>query len=397
MKLFIKILLLFLSCNCLMAQDRSELQKRKKQLLEEIQWSNEVLKQTQKNKDLSFHQLKTLKQKIAIRSQLIRTIQKEVSYIKEEVELSQRQKSLLEQELDSLKIDYAHLIQQAYKSSRHFNRLLFFFSSRDFQQAYKRATYIRQISQYRQFQAQTINKKQADLEKSILVLEKQRKIKQNLIDDKQVEKELLNQEQAQQSVSLAALSEKEKELKKALDEKKKKRKKIQKEIERIIAEELRKTNYASSANRFASTPEAIALSESFSTNKGKFPWPVAKGLVISKFGKQKHPVLTGVTIENNGIEIATESHSACRSIFEGKVSSVLTMPNGIKVIMVRHGEYISVYSNLSEVYVEKGEELSTKDEIGLVYTSKQEGSTVVDFQLWKGSQKLNPQSWLMKK
>ena len=156
-----------------MAQDRSELQKRKKQLIEEIQLSNEVLKQTQKNKNLSFHQLKTLKQKITIRSQLIRTIQKEVSYIKEEIELSQRQKSLLEQELDSLKVDYTYLIQQAYKSSRHFNRLLFLFSSRDFQQAYKRTTYIRQISQYRQFQAQTINKKQTDLEKSILVLKKQ--------------------------------------------------------------------------------------------------------------------------------------------------------------------------------------------------------------------------------
>jgi len=380
-----------------MAQDRSELQKRKKQLLEEIQLSNDVLKQTQKNKDLSLHQLKTLKQKIAIRSQLIRTIQKEVSYIKEEIELSQRQRSLLEQDLDSLKVDYAYLIQQAYKSSRHFNRLLFLFSSRDFQQAYKRATYIRQISQYRQFQAQAINKKQTDLEKSILVLKKQKEIKQNLIDDKRVEKDLLNQEQAQQSVSLAALSEKEKELKKALEEKKKKRKKIQKEIERIIAEELKKTSDSGSANRFASTPEAIALSKSFSTNKGKLPWPVAKGLVISKFGKQKHPILSGVTIENNGIEIATESHSPCRSIFEGKISSILTMPNGIKVIMIRHGEYISVYSNLSEVYVEKGEELSTKEEIGLVYTSKQEGSTVIDFQLWRGSEKLNPQSWLMKK
>ena len=380
-----------------MAQDRPELQKRKKQLLEEIQLSNEVLKQTQKDKDISFHQLKTLKQKIAIRSQLIRTIQKEVGYIKEEIELSQKQKSVLEQELDALKVDYAYLVQQAYKSSRHFNRLLFLFSSRDFQQAYKRATYIRQISQYRQFQAQTINEKQVALEKSIIVLEKQKEIKQNLIDDKRVEYELFNQEQAQQSISLAALSEKEKELKKALEENKKQRKKIQKEIERIIAEELKKANNTGKANSFASTPEAIALSNSFSSNKGVLPWPVAKGLVISKFGKQKHPVLTGVTIENNGIEIATEAHSSCRSIFDGKVSSVLTMPNGTKVVMVRHGAYISVYSNLSEVYIEKGEELSTKEQIGIVYTSKQEGSTVIDFQLWKSSQKLNPQYWLMKK
>jgi septal ring factor EnvC (AmiA/AmiB activator) len=380
-----------------MAQSRSELQKRKKQLLEEIQLSNEVLQQTQKDKDLSYHQLKTLKQKIDIRSQLIRTIQKEVGYIKEEIELSQRQQILLEEELDSLKVEYAYLVKKAYKSSRHFNRILFLFSSSDFQQAYKRLSYIRQISKYRQLQAKEISNKQLELEKSILVLEKQRQIKQNLIDNKRVENELLTQERSQQSVSLAALSQKEKELKKALEVKKKKRKQIQKEIERIIAEELRKTSNSNTAKSFASTPEAIALSNSFTSNKGKLPWPVSKGLVISKFGKQKHPVLSGVTVENNGIEIATEEHSACRTIFEGKVSSVLTMPNGIKVVMVRHGEYISVYSNLSEVYVEKGEELSTKEQIGLVFTSQQEGSTVIDFQLWKGSQKLNPQSWLMRK
>ena len=103
---------------------------------------------------------------------------------------------------------------------------------------------------------------------------------------------------------------------------------------------------------FASTPEAIALSKSFSSNKGRFPWPVAKGLIISKFGKQKHAILKGVNIENNGIEIATEAHSFCRSIFNGLVSSILTMPNGTKAVMIRHGDYISVYSNLSEVYIE---------------------------------------------
>jgi septal ring factor EnvC (AmiA/AmiB activator) len=235
-----------------------------------------------------------------------------------------------------------------------------------------------------------------DLTKSILVLENQKKIKQNLISDKRLENQLLNQEQAQESISLASLSEKEKDLSKILDVKRRKRKKIQQEIERIIAEELRKVT-ASGSSSFTSTPEALALSEGFTSNKGKLPWPVAKGMVISKFGKQKHPVLSGVVVENNGVEIATESHSSCRSVFKGKVSSILAMPNGVKVVMIRHGEYISVYANLSEVYVQKGEEVSTKTQIGLVFTSKQEGSTVIDFQLWKGSQKMNPQSWLMNK
>lgn len=397
MKLFIRILLVLCTIQGVEAQNRSDLQKRKKKLQEEIQWSNDALKQTKKNKNYSVSQLKTLKQKISIRAQLIETIQKEVGYIKDEIELNENRNAVLETELDSLKTDYSRLIQQAYKNQKHFNRLLFILSSKDFQQAYKRAAYMSQIAQYRQLQAQNIVKKQADLEKNNLILEKQWSIKQNLIDNKRLEKELLNQEQEEQNLSLLALSKKEKELKEALSKKKKKRKKIQKEIERIIAEELRKKTEDRSKKEFLSTPESIALSNSFSSNKGKLPWPVGKGLIISKFGKQKHPILTGVYVENNGVEIATESHSPCRSVFKGKVSSVLTMPNGVKVIMIRHGEYISVYSNLSEVYVEKGELLETKQELGLVYTSKQEGSTVVDFQLWKGSQKLNPLYWLMKK
>lgn len=397
MKLFTKILLLLLLNSSLIAQEKAKLQERKKLLLEEIQFSNKVLEQTKKEKDVSFHQLKTLKQKIAIRSRLIRTIQKEVGYIKKEIELIQNEKLLLELELDSLKVNYTYLIQQAYKSRKHFNRLLFLFSSRDFQQAYKRLSYMRQISQYRLSQANTISVKQAELDDNIFILKKQKSIKQNLIDNKQIEYELYNKEQAQEAISLAALSEKEKELKKALEEKKNQRKKIQKEIERIIADELKKVANSSSIKKFSSTPEAIKLSNSFNSNKGSLPWPVSKGLVISKFGKQKHPVLAGVNIENNGVEIATEAQSACRSIFKGKVSSILTMPNGTKVVMIRHGEYISVYSNLGEVFIEKEQEVSTKENIGLVYTSKQEGATVIDFQLWKSSQKLDPQSWLMKK
>ena len=161
MKLFTKIVLLLLLCNNLMAQEKARLQERKKLLLEEIQFSNKVLEQTKKEKDVSFHQLKTLKQKIAIRAQLIRTIQKEVEYINQEIQLNQNEIIGLELELDSLKINYAYLIQQAYKSRKHFNRILFLFSSRDFQQAYKSASYMRQISEYRLSQANVISTKQA--------------------------------------------------------------------------------------------------------------------------------------------------------------------------------------------------------------------------------------------
>ena len=356
-----------------------------------------MLEQTNTEKIFSLNQLKTLKQKIEIRSQLIETIQKELGFIKEERTLCLKEKKLLQIELVDLKKDYARLIKQSFKNARHLNRLLFIFSSRDFQQAYKRVSMIKQISEYRKSQATKIESKQEEIEQNVARLERHKKIKERLVEETKSEKTLFNQEKNEKSIGLAALSEKEKQLKQEVAEKKIKKSKIQKEIQRIIAEEIKKRSEKNKTTSFALTPEAVMLSKSFASNKTILPWPVSKGLVISKFGSQKHPVLSGVSIENNGIEIATETNAACRSVFDGVVSSILTMPNGTIVIMIRHGEYISVYSNLSESYVEKGEQVKTKDLLGMVYTSKSGGVTVIDFQLWKGAQKVDPQTWLMKK
>ena len=374
-----------------------ELQKRKKKLLEEIQLTNQMLEQTKKEKSFSLNQLKTLKQKIEIRSQLIRTMQKELDFIKDERSLSLRQKKLLELDLEALKDDYALMIEQSHRSSRHFNRLLFLFSSRDFQQAYKRFAMIKQISEYRKSRATKIEFKQEEIKQNLARLKKYTKIKEQLIQNTKYEKLLFDEEQVAKSIGLDALSNKEKQLRQGVAEKNLKKEKIQNEIQRIITEELKKRKENNKKTNFANTPESRALSKSFTSNKAILPWPVSKGLVISKFGKQKHPILKNISIENNGIEIATESNSVCRSIFDGAVSSILTMPNGTKVIMIRHGEYISVYSNLSECYVEKGDLVKTKDHLGVVFTSKSEGSTVIDFQLWQGAHKVNPESWLMKK
>ena len=397
MKLLTKICVFFFFCAALSAQDRLSLQKRKKKLLEEIQFTSKMLEQTNTEKIFSLNQLKTLKQKIEIRSQLIETIQKELGFIKEERTLSLKEKKLLQIELVNLKKDYARLIKQSFKSARHLNRLLFIFSSRDFQQAYKRVSMIKQISEYRKSQATKIESKQEEIEQNVARLERHKKIKERLVEETKSEKTLFNQEKNEKSIGLASLSEKEKQLKQEVAEKKIKKEKIQKEIQRIIAEEIKKRAEKNKTTSFAPTPEAVMLSKSFASNKTILPWPVSKGLVISKFGSQKHPVLNGVSIENNGIEIATETNAACRSVFDGVVSSILTMPNGTIVIMIRHGEYISVYSNLSESYVEKGEQVKTKDLLGMVYTSKSGGVTVIDFQLWKGAQKVDPQTWLMKK
>ncbi len=396
MKLLTNLCCLLLFFASLNAQNRTNLQKRKKNLLEEIQLINQMLEKTKQQKTFSLNQLKTLKQKIEIRSQLIATIEKELRFIHEERALNLKQKKLFEEELESLKNNYALMIKQSYKSTRKNSRILFLLSSRDFQQAFKRLAMIKQISEYRKSQATKIEYKQKEVNQIIKRLEKHTKIKERLINDTNSEKLLLNEEQITKSIGLVELSNKEKKLTQGINEKKLKKEKIEKEIQRIIAEELRKEK-ENKKRSFAETPDSERLSNSFTSNKALLPWPVSKGLVISKFGKQKHAVLKGVTVDNNGIEIATESNTLCRSVFDGTVSSVLTMPNGTKVIMIRHGEFISVYSNLGESLVRKGEIVKTKDPLGVIYTSKSEGATVIDFQLWKGSQKVNPEIWLMKK
>jgi len=214
---------------------------------------------------------------------------------------------------------------------------------------------------------------------------------------------LLAGEKQQQKLTVNALSEKEKGLKKELRQKEKDAKSLERAIQRIIEEEIRKAREAAQANNnkgsfeaFSLTPEAKALSDNFTSNKGKLPWPVERGLIVSPFGEQPHPVLPGIKIKNDGIDIATESGSIARACFEGTVSGIIVIPGAGRAVIVRHGDYLTVYSNLDEVYVTNGQTVSTKELIGTVRTDGTDGQTILQFQLWKGTTKQDPKPWLFK-
>ncbi|MCB0400464.1 MAG: peptidoglycan DD-metalloendopeptidase family protein [Flavobacteriales bacterium] len=392
---------------CLMAlpahtQTKKELEEKKKKLQKEINYTNQLLKETKKNKDHSLDELLSLKSKINARSNLISAINSEMKLINGEIEKSSSEITNLESELAALKVEYARIIYYAFKHRSSFDKMMFVFASRDFNQAYKRLKYIQQYSEYRKAQAEEIVLTQEKLKTEIETLKRVKEEKTVLISMEEQEKEKLAVEKNQQETVVKQLQGKEQELKSKLQKQEESARKLQKAIEKIIEEEIRKAREAAkkagtSSKGFPLTPEALKLSNSFASNKGQLPWPVLQGVITGKFGKHPHPVLEGIVLNNNGIDISTTSNSTARAIFDGEVSSVAIIPGEGKVVMVRHGEYLSVYSYMTEVFVNKGDKVSTKQELGKLVNSADKSKSQVHLEIWKGMTKLNPEYWIYRK
>jgi septal ring factor EnvC (AmiA/AmiB activator) len=183
-----------------------------------------------------------------------------------------------------------------------------------------------------------------------------------------------------------------------LQEKQKRAKALDDKIRKIIEEEIRKARVeAEKKNKgFSLTPEAIALSTEFNSNKGKLPWPLEKGVIVQGYGKQKHAVFSAVETFNNGIDIATDKNANVRAVFDGTVSRIFFIKGEGKAILMNHGEYFSVYSGLKEVSVKVGARLLAKEKIGVVLTQEIEEKTELHFEIWKGYDKNDPSKWLFK-
>ena len=381
------------------AQTKEELQEERKKMEADIAYTAQLLDETSKNKEHSVGQLQALEQKIRIRSNLIKNMEYEVQLLEREIIVSQQTIDSLELKLETLKEQYAAMIRGAYKSRGDYDRLLFLFSSTDFNQAYQRLQYMKQLNSYRRQQVDNIEKESAQLELELEELKLTKIQKEELIHEKEGELDQLAEEISQKNKTIQALSDQEKELKKQLKEKEKAARKLEKAIQKIIEEEIERARKAAEAyggDGFALTPEAQELSDNFASNKGKLPWPVEKGYIVGKFGQQPHPVLRGIVVNNDGIEISTNKGAMARACFEGEVSGIIVIPGAGKAVLIRHGEYRTVYANLAEVYVSKGDKVSTKQSIGVVRTDIEEGKTTIQFQVWKSVNKQDPATWIYK-
>lgn len=393
------ILLFFLNL-VVFSQTREQLEKRRLISLKEIKYTNELINETEKNKKTSYNKLLLIDKKIRTRKNVISTISQEIDYLSNNIELHQEIIISLENDLKKLKIEYASLIYQSYLNRSHFDKFMFILAAENLNTAYRRLKYLQQYSDYRIKQAKQIKITKEDIGNKISELEILIAEKKDLLIDEKIENQKLLVEKEDKNKEVKLLSNKEKELKLKLQKQNDIANRLQNEIARIIEEEAKKA--AQKLNNgnslyFQLTPEEKELASVFIKNKLRLPWPTERGVITGLFGEQPHPVLRGIKIRNDGVDISTNEGSMARAIYEGTVSRVFSLNGAHKTVIIRHGNYLTVYSNLSEVVVSQGDKVKTKQKIGLVYTDNdKDHKTVLQFQIWKENQKLDPLDWLAK-
>jgi septal ring factor EnvC (AmiA/AmiB activator) len=383
-------------------KDRAELERDKKKVEEEIEYTNRLLEQTRQTRQTSLNEVVILNRKINQRERLIGTISQQIDLVDQRMNQTQDSVNMLQDELQSLRDEYALMIFYSYKNKNLYDKLIFIFSAEDFNQAYRRMKYFQFYNDYRRQQALMIQVRQKQLELKLEELQGIKMEKTALLSAEERQKMQLTGEREEKNRSVQALSKKEKELQKTLKEKEAAAKKLQQAIQEIIAEEIRLANERASkygaplqkTGMYTLTPEEKLLSDDFMNNKGRLPWPLEQAVVSGTFGEHPHPVLKNVTVRNNGIDLVTESGAEARAVFSGVVTRVMNVPSNNNVVIIRHGEFLSVYSNLDKVYVKIGETVSVKQKIGTVFTNKTESKTELHFEVWQSKTLLNPEEWL---
>jgi septal ring factor EnvC (AmiA/AmiB activator) len=386
----------------LFSQTKEQLQKQRKLLKKEMQQINSLLFSEQKKEKNALEDLNDINKKIQVRSKLISTINAESRLLKKEVSKSEKEIAFLTKKLADLKASYSDMIYKSYKSKSQQSRLMFVLSSENFSQAYKRVSYMKQYSTFREKQGNEIVK-QTSIEKklkdSLLVLKQEKDL---LLTAEKAQKTAIEDDLKNKQTLISEIKQKENRYKKQLEKKVKEERKITAKIDKIIREEIARANKKNNTkptkkNEFVLSPEAKALASRFEQNKGKLPWPVKEGLIVRRFGNQPHPVIPGITINGTGIHFSTSKESVAESIFNGTVLNILVNSEGLKNILIQHGNYITSYNNLETLYVSKGEKVKTGQAIGKIFTNKVTGKTTLIFVLFKNTIRLNPSSWILRR
>jgi septal ring factor EnvC (AmiA/AmiB activator) len=392
--LIVAISILIFSSALIAQESAKELEKKRKKLETEIEYTNQLIKQTQKSKQSTINELKLLNSQISKRNELIATLKKELYVLNTKIENTEISLKRLNDELDKLKKEYARIISFAYKHQKAHNKLIYLFSAEDLNQAYQRLRYLDQISEYIRNEAETIRIKEKNKEAELAMYYDQVAEKKNLLNTQNTQVSALEREQVLKDDITRKLTGKEKQLRADLRAKENETKKLDKKIAEIIAKEIA-AKQPKKDKEYTLSPEELELSSSFISNKSKLPWPVERGIISEDYGVHQHPALKNVKVKNNGINISTSEKSDARSVFKGKVVSIAKISASNIAVIINHGEYFTVYSNLDMVYVKMGDEVETMQAIGKIHTSLK-GNTELHFQVWKGKEIQNPSSWISK-
>ena len=407
-RFYIVFVIALFSCFSSFSQTKNELEQQRKKLNREIAQVNRLLFKEQKKEKNVLEDLKDLNQKIDIRLSLINTINSEAKLLTSEITKNKKEIAQLENELASLKADYARMIFKSYKSKSQQSRIMFLLSSQNFQQAYKRLEYMKQYTSFRKRQGEEIGFQTVLVKKMNDSLLFQKQVKDTLILAEKYQKEKIELDKNNKEKLISIIKKKERKYKREIQNKIKAERKVAKKIDKIIRDEIEKANRIALAklknkikntkkNEFVLSPEAKALAAKFELNKGKLPWPLDQGLITRRFGKQPHPTFPGITINSTGLHLVTQKGKSAAAIFNGKILNVLVTSEGRKNVLIQHGNYITSYNNLDKLYVRKGDTIITGQKIGQIFTDKVSGKTTLIFALYKNTTKLNPSSWILKR
>jgi len=395
--LLLMLCFLMMSIGAFGQQSRKDLEDKRKQLLKEIERTSSLLKQTQKNKEATFSHYVTLQKQISKRQQLIETLQTEIAFMQSNVDRTSGVIEALSGDVDRLRDEYANMSRHAYRQKLSGTPWLFIFSAKSFNDTFRRWQYLRQYDSYRQKQARLILETQKTLMNKINILEQRKLDKLHLLDSERRQSEILSLEVSAKNRLLGELKDDEIRLNKELQAKEMAAAKLSAAIERVIKEEIARAGNAAKAKSpatKASADKAVALSKDFQKNKGRLPWPVKNGVITGYFGKQQHPTIKTIEITNNGIDIRTDQGSPVRAVFDGKVAGTQFIPGYDYMVILQHGDFYTVYSNLEEVNVRKGDEVKTRQDIGKVSTDRKTNTSEVHFEIWQEKTRLNPSEWV---
>lgn len=383
---------LFLYNSTSAQQSIQDLRLQKERTTKEIALTQELIRQAQRSARTSSRSLAIINRNIMLRTNLINMMNSEINVLDGFINDNRCFIDGLRKDLVKLRADYARTIQMAQLNRKSQDKLLFLLSAKDFNQAYKRLIYMRQYTTFRQKQADHIKAVFHLINVKLRDLAAKRLQKDNLMKGKEHEKQQLNEEKRIQATYLRQTKREQQSLQHKLRDRIRTQSQIQRQIERLIAEEARKATRKGST-LFETSPENKIISGNFERNKGRLPWPVERGVISESFGN--HELMKGVTVRNNGIDFTTPHGGKARSVFEGEVSRVIAIPGGNMAVIIRHGKYMTVYSNLQNVFVHAGQKVRTKEDIGVIYTDpNNENKTILKFQIWRETTKLNPEGWV---
>ena len=411
--------LLFLMSISLWAQPASEQEKleaKKAKIQQEIMENERLLQKAKKQEKSVLNVIGMQTKKIKLKENLINTNEKQTKVLNKYMYINEIEMEKLKNELSVLKKDYAAMILNSYKSRSEYSRMMFLLSSDNFTQAYKRAQYMKQYGNFRKIQSDEIVEKTQQLSGYNKKLNIQKEVKEKLIKENEQEKEKLEQEKKEQQKLANAIKKDKKKITIEIKQRQDEARKIDRQIDKLIRDAIAEANKKAAAKAAKANPNKVITaaeakasessikivltaegkieSDNFKANKGRLPWPVERGAISLKYGKQAHPTIPSIIVQNSGIEITTDKGATARSVFAGEVTEVQMTASGSKMVFVKHGDFFTVYQNLSKVFVKEGDKVNIKQSLGQIRTNPDTGTAILKFMVLQNVTYANPAFWI---